>query len=114
MAPALSGARRALRPCLGCSRLIRSGSRCQQCDPRGARSSAAWTQTSRAVRAAHVSAYGLVCPGLEYLGHEEHAVASLSDLTVDHIVPLADGGELLKPENLRVVCREWNSRRRGT
>lgn len=103
-------ARRSLRPCLACKTLIRSGSYCDLDNPR--RSSRSWQSLSSAIRRAHVAERGLVCPGLPELGHEEHAVASVADLAVDHVLPTARGGTD-DPANLRVLCHEFNSRRRA-
>ncbi len=80
-----------LRPCLGCGRLIESGSRCDRCQlrrPRGKH----WQATREVVFARH----GRVCV---------HCGDPASD--VDHLIPIADGGtdELA---NLRPACVRCN------
>ena len=63
----------------------------------------------RAMLDAWVAEYGQVCPGAE--GHPPHRVnPRRNPLTIDHIRPRAAGGSDA-PENLRVLCREQNSRR---
>jgi 5-methylcytosine-specific restriction endonuclease McrA len=84
-----------LRPCLGCGRLIESGSRCPACRlrrPRGRR----W----QAIRLQVLARYGRVCI---------HCGAPATD--IDHLVPIADGGtdEL---SNLRPACAACNRGRR--
>ena len=85
-----------LRPCLDCGRLIPKGtSRCATCikpNPYGSEHQ----RRSRLLRALH--------PWCEECGATE-------DLTADHIVPLARGGDPLG--KLRVLCRSCNSRRGG-
>ncbi|NQV07973.1 HNH endonuclease [bacterium] len=55
-----------------------------------------------AVVAEHVRLHGLVCPGWNRAPHGS------ADLTADHIIPRAAGGE---HGPLRVLCRSCNSRR---
>ena len=81
----------ALKPCLGCGRLISSGSRCQQCRlrrPRGRR----W----QAIRRQVFARYGRTCH-----------VCGAPAVDVDHLLPIADGGgdEL---SNLRPACARCN------
>jgi 5-methylcytosine-specific restriction endonuclease McrA len=45
-------------------------------------------------------------------GDETHPPHHTSDLTIDHIESLRDGGSLLDESNLRVLCRSANSARR--
>ena len=103
-------ARRTLRPCLICGTLIRTGSYCDECDPR--RSGPEWQTTSRLIRARHVAEHGLVCPGLPGIDHPAHPVASISELSVHHITPIALGGSD-DDANLVVVCGVANSEARG-
>lgn len=98
--------RRPLVPCLDCRALSRNGSRCTRCQAvadaqrdqqRGSASSrgygARWRSLARAAMAAHP-----YCAGC----------GATSDLTVDHVVPIARGGTPT-PENLQVLCRSCNS-----
>jgi 5-methylcytosine-specific restriction endonuclease McrA len=64
----------------------------------------AWRRMSARLRAAHVERHGWWCPGWKRDAHPSR------DLTVDHVVPLIDGGAALDPANLRVLCRSCNGR----
>lgn len=100
------------RPCLDCGEPT-TGTRCLECrrplerahhnraydDPN-------WKRLRDAVLWRWRRDHGDWCPGDDR--HEGHATA---DLTVDHIVPLAAGGELLDMANTRVLCREANGRK---
>lgn len=103
-------ARRTRRPCLICGTLIRTGSYCQTHDP--GRSGSEWQTISTIIRRRHVAENGLVCPGLPAIGHADHPVASISELSVHHITPIAFGGTD-DDDNLIVVCIEANSKARG-
>lgn len=61
----------------------------------------------RAACEAHAAVHGLWCPGW---GVESHAVSRFSQLSADHLWPLAYGG----PQNgpLQVLCGACNTRRR--
>lgn len=50
-----------------------------------------------------VEGHGWVCPGYEREPHESH------DLTADHVIPKASGGDPLGP--YQVLCRSCNSRK---
>jgi 5-methylcytosine-specific restriction protein A len=108
----------AKRPCLRCGRLTANASRCDvhQAEymavrerQRGSAHKRGYTSKYRVVASSVIAEYrarhGEWCPGH---GVPAHAA---SDLTVDHIIPLAHGGT---PEraNLRVLCRGCNSRKR--
>lgn len=81
-----------LRLCLGCGKLIRSGSRCSECTPRNG-STRAW----RATRA-QILATGPRC------------ACGQPATEVDHIVPVARGGtDALS--NLRPICGPCNRRK---
>ena len=99
----------------GCGERLPRGAPCPACEGRrnAARKatyhSPAWRRLSAQILRSHRLQYGDVCPGDEY--HDEHPCR---DLTVDHIKPLSQGGDLLDRENLRVLCRRENSARRKT
>ena len=56
---------------------------------------------------AHLARFGQVCPG--YGGVAPHT-ATRADLSVDHILPLADGG-LNELSNFQVICITCNKRK---
>jgi 5-methylcytosine-specific restriction protein A len=64
-------------------------------------------QRRRAAVEAHVAQHGLWCPGW---GIGPHAVRRFSDLSADHIYPIAYGG--LESGPLQVLCLGCNTRRR--
>ncbi len=104
------------RMCVGCGQATRHGSRCRSCATvherlthNRAYDSIAWRRLRGRLLAAHVGRHGWQCPGLD----GEHPPHPSTDLTIDHVVPLRDGGELLDVENLRVLCRSANSARRS-
>ena len=107
-------ARKTPKPCLRCGALTRTGSYCDAHRHETDRSRYAWSQLARRARAVHVMNNGLTCPGLDDIGHEPHKVDQLEDLQADHIVPLAAGGELLDPRNVRIICSTANQQRRHT
>ena len=88
------------RPCLTCGQLTRGSSRCATCrqTTAGRGYGSAWQQRSRALIAR--------MPWCLWCG-------ATRDLTVDHIVPLSQGGSN-ESDNLRVLCRKCNSRRVST
>jgi 5-methylcytosine-specific restriction protein A len=109
------------RPCLVCKRLTTNASRCdvhqreflaarqrQRDAIRGSASQRGYDSTYRRVRAQVLKGWrsqnGDWCPGWQREGH------AATELTVDHITPLAAGGTNRR-ENLRVLCRSCNSRR---
>lgn len=93
--PALPGSSRCRRH----PRTSRSGSgRAVHGDPR-------WTRISRRLVEAHVGEHGWVCPG----DGDAHAPHPSHDLTADHRIPLAEGGDPFDRRNLRILCRSWNS-----
>lgn len=63
---------------------------------------------SARVLARHRGQYGNRCPGYQRDAHQA------SDLTVDHITPIAAGGSPLDPGNLAVLCRSCNSSKGAT
>lgn len=73
-------------------------------DARRKRQTWAHKSTAKRIVAQHVATYGWVCPGWT---HDPHPC---TDLTADHIVPLARGGTN-NPSNYRVMCRPGNSSR---
>ena len=62
-----------------------------------------WQRLSARVIARHRGQYGNQCPGY---GRDAHPA---SDLTADHIVPLAAGGAPFDIGNCAVLCRSCNS-----
>ena len=44
---------------------------------------------------------------------ECRAKLTLENSSLDHIVPLCEGGAVLDPENLRLMCRDCNSSKEG-
>ncbi|MCV7082205.1 HNH endonuclease [Mycolicibacterium insubricum] len=91
------------RPCLGCGKLIGSGSRCGPCRPQPKRTAPErgydhrWRQLSTKQRKAS--------PFCERCG-------STQTLECDHIIPLAERPDLaLEPLNTRVLCRTCNRSR---
>lgn len=66
----------------------------------------------RVVVEAWVSVNGLVCPGLPRRGIPPHSVARFSQLSADHVFPVAYGGAEGGP--IVVRCLACNSRRRGS
>ncbi|MFI1090937.1 HNH endonuclease [Streptomyces sp. NPDC020917] len=106
------------RPCLGCARLTRNPSRCDNCtaiaerqrSQRRGKTTArgygyAWQHLRARLIAEHVAIHGQWCPGFE---REAHTAERLS---VDHIVPRTAGGTDDR-ENLQVLCLSCNSRKR--
>lgn len=100
------------RPCLGCGRVIPTGSRCPDCarDTRRAKrlrrpysDTAVEKRRRRAAVAEWVSTHGWLCPGWQREPHPS------TDLVADHIVAVAAGGAESGP--LRVLCRRCNSAR---
>jgi 5-methylcytosine-specific restriction enzyme A len=103
------------RPCLSCGQLTTAGSRCadharqernrqdrrrrapEYDDPR-------WRGLSAELLRRHRREHGELCPGVD----GEHPAHYTRDLTVDHVLPFRDGGELLDPANTRILCRSYN------
>ncbi|WP_448470342.1 HNH endonuclease [Mycolicibacterium sp. XJ870] len=94
------------RPCLGCSRLIPSGSRCTDCRPkrpatpgRKGRTATDWRWRKLSQRLRRLSPFCERC-------------SRTTDLTVDHIIPPTERPDLTYTElNLRVWCRSCNGSR---
>lgn len=108
------------RPCLDCGTLTRNASRCDEHQAawqrrrdqqRGSASQrgydSAWRKVARAAVDSHRQQYGDWCPGWGVQPH--HA----TDLTADHITPLAHGGTN-EPANAAVLCRPCNSRKHAS
>ena len=94
------------KPCLGCGRPTRAGSRCPPCAKNhGTRAGYTWTEQQR--RAAVVrqwrAMHGDVCPGWQ---RRAHTVVPPNVLTADHVRAVADGGAQSGP--LTVLCRSCN------
>jgi 5-methylcytosine-specific restriction protein A len=96
------------RSCLGCGRLIASGSRCPRCQLPPNPTTASRTPAERRRRAVAVAQwrklYGDWCPG--WGDRPPHPA---TDLTADHIEAVGAGGDPAGP--LRVLCRRCNSAR---
>lgn len=93
----------------------RTGSRCSQHARQSNRtrhnalySTRAWQRLSARVLRAWRGQHGNWCPGYQRPAHPA------SDLTVDHIVPLAAGGAPLDYTNCAVLCRSCNSTKGAT
>lgn len=100
------------RLCIDCGTVC-AGTRCRDCrrplerrHHNVAYDDPSWRRLSAWLLSKHRREQGSVCPGDEH--HDAHPS---DDLTVDHIIPLAAGGELLDRENTRILCREWNGRK---
>jgi 5-methylcytosine-specific restriction endonuclease McrA len=91
------------RPCIGCGKLIGSGSRCTACKPKPASTphergyTSKWRKLSEKQRKAS--------PFCERCGNRER-------LECDHVIPMSEAPELaLEPLNTRVLCRPCNRSR---
>jgi 5-methylcytosine-specific restriction endonuclease McrA len=91
----LSGCSHGLKPCLRCKRPTRAGSYCERCGRTSLRGYGAQHQR-RARLAIAEQPWCSIC-------------GATSDLTADHLTPIAVGGHPLGP--LRVLCPSCNSRR---
>jgi 5-methylcytosine-specific restriction endonuclease McrA len=93
----------------------RAGSRCTAHDRQSNRSphnalysTRAWRQLSARVLRAWRGEHGNSCPGYGRTAHRA------SDLTVDHVIPLAAGGAPFDIANTAVLCRSCNSTKGAT
>jgi 5-methylcytosine-specific restriction protein A len=93
----------------------RAGSRCTEHARQSNRSrhnslysTRAWQRLSARVLRAWRGEHGDWCPGYQRLAHRA------SDLTVDHVVPLAAGGAPFDIANTSVLCRSCNSTKGAT
>jgi len=105
---------RPLKTCLECGELS-DGSRCPKHRrarerARGSAAARGYGSQYRALRKlaidAHLQKYGAVCPGYGVAPH----TATRAELSVDHIIPLADGGRN-DPTNVQVICLTCNKRK---
>lgn len=92
----------AKRPCLVCG-VLTSGSRCPT---HTRRNTNAETVRRRTTVQAHRAQHGDWCPGWRRPSHPA------TDLTADHITPVAAGGAEAGP--LDVLCRSCNSAKRDS
>lgn len=97
-----------MRPCLTCGRLS-PASRCpkhNRLHPTNVNRN--WAERQRRARAVaeHRTQHGDWCPGWHRPAHPS------SDLTADHITPVAAGGHPHGP--LQVLCRSCNSSKQAT
>lgn len=96
-----------LHPCLDCG-LPSEGSRCPGHErAHRALRGRAWRTMAKAAIAAHVAEHGYVCPGWQREPHPS------TDLTADHGIPLAVGGDPL-PAQVTILCRGCNGRKGTT
>lgn len=105
------------RLCPSCSRFIpATQERCARCKTQHSRQKRAarpdlhdsgYKHARREFITAHVQRMGWYCPGDEQ--HPAHPVTKASDLTIDHINPIADRAD---QTNWRILCRSRNSARR--
>jgi 5-methylcytosine-specific restriction protein A len=93
----------------------RAGSRCTEHARQSDRSrhnalygTRAWQRLSARVLRAWRGEHGNWCPGYERPAHRA------SDLTADHVVPLAAGGAPFDIANTSVLCRSCNSSKGAT
>ncbi len=116
---------RAKRICLDCHRLTDHGSRCEKCctscfvhrdyskvkrPPNMAYTQPEYRRLRARILAAWIKEHGHWCPGAPDLRHAPHPAIVL---TLDHIIPIRNGGTH-DEGNLRVLCRSANaSRSRG-
>jgi 5-methylcytosine-specific restriction endonuclease McrA len=98
-----------MKPCLDCGRLFRfergGRSRCDECTTeherrRGSSVARGYDHEYRKVRAEVLERDGWMC---HWCGEPAN--------TVDHVVPLAQGGARLDEDNLVAACRSCNSGR---
>jgi 5-methylcytosine-specific restriction enzyme A len=101
-------ARRSLSTCAqpGCPVLSRytwcNEHKPQRTDEQRHRSSWSWRQISARAVADHRALHGDWCPGYDRAPH------AATDLTTDHVHPLARGGD---DRTITVLCRSCNSRK---
>lgn len=93
------------KPCLTCRKPTTRGSYCKahqkRANPRYADNE--YVRNRARLLQHHRQTYGDICPG-----DRQHPPHRTNDLTVDHIVPLNNGGTH-DITNLRVICRSSNS-----
>ena len=99
--------------CRSCWAPKLSGSACPRCGRGGtspARNPAyddpAYRRFRKRVVSEWIAQHGYVCPGFR---REAHAS---TDLTLDHPVPVLQGGALVDRRNAAVLCRSCNDRKR--
>jgi 5-methylcytosine-specific restriction endonuclease McrA len=95
------------RPCLGCSVLVVSGSRCAACKPKR-------TTTATRKERHRPAALDRLSKRLRQLSPFCEWCGTTTDLVVDHIIPISEDPSLaLEPLNCRVVCRSENASRKA-
>ena len=102
------------RPCLQCDRLHLNTTRCpthkhSEGKRSGAYADPTYKRNRKHLMAEHLRTHGYKCPGAPDLDHPPHPC---TDLTADHIIPIAEGGTHAL-SNLRVLCKSANSARNG-
>ena len=107
---AMASTAKVAQSCRRCRKLTRNGVYCPACEkianrahqnPAYARPE--WRQFRARVIAEHIRRFGPMCPG--YGNRSPHPS---NDLTVDHPIALARGGELIQAD-AKVYCRSCNS-----
>lgn len=105
--------------CLDCGRLTSPGPRCPEHERLYRRRrwgnkpinplyrTPRWRALSASILAEHRRTNGDWCPGYQREAH------MTSDLTVDHIVAMRNGGAPYDRTNLTVLCRSCNGRKAG-
>ena len=68
-----------------------------------------YRRVRKSILTAWVRDRGYWCPGAPDLAHGPHPS---TDLTIDHLTPISQGGHLTDRRNLRVLCRSANDRKR--
>ena len=94
------------KPCLGCGRPTRAGSRCPPCaKTHGTRAGYTYAEQRRRAEVVRQwrDLHGDVCPGWR---RPAHPVVSPNVLTADHVHPVARGGA--QTGQLTVLCRFCN------
>lgn len=102
-------------PCLDCGALVKSRSRCRQCELHAEQGTSRQTQdrgggqAAKVFRQAVLARAGNRCEW-EPLGGERCEVTDIDELQAHHRTPLIDGGSNDPVENGRCLCRHHHHR----
>ena len=99
-----------LRPCLGCGKLVHDASRCAPCQTELVNLLSRLRPTNKA--RGYDSAWTRLSKAMITEQPWCSACGAVADLTVDHVMSLAAGGEST-PSNLRVLCRRCHGKKRA-